>query len=138
MARDDDPWKRFREREQEDKSLNKKPSARNTGPIQKGEPAPSPKDPLSDSIHRAETMIDQINHLYQMYLAGVERTAPLERRKQLNELIAQMQNIPKPTPAASFRYTMIKSKYSSHCERWDRIMKEIESGKIKRATGPKR
>src|SRR4051794_29085650 len=127
MARDDDDgWKRRREREQEREEEDErerlaKLEGVKPGKASTGSPG-SPDDKLSDLISRADGMIEQVNNLYNMFAAGVERLAPVERRKQLEQVMLSAQMISKPTQAALFKYSNILSKYQTHKDRWDKLL----------------
>jgi transcriptional regulator of heat shock response len=92
-------------------------------------------DKIDEMLARAEPMIEQINHLYQMYFSGVERKPPVERRSQLDQLMAVLMAMSKPTSAYQFKFTTINNHYVSMRDRWDRLCKELESGKLKRPAG---
>ena len=79
-----------------------------------------------------------MHNLYNQYLAGIESRPPIERRKYLDQVMQTIQAMNKPTPAYQFRCNTLNSSYLTHRDRWDRLAKDLESGKIKRTTGPKR
>lgn len=87
---------------------------------------------LLELMQRAEPLIEQVHSLYNQYLAGIETRPPVERRKQLDQVMLTLQLMTKPTPAYQFRYATINASYHTHRDRWDRLMKDLESGKAKR------
>lgn len=95
---------------------------------------------LNELLERAEPLIMSVNSSYNQFAAGVEVRPPLERRVQLDQMMNTLMLMAKPTPAYRFRYQSLQSTYSSYKQRWDRMMTDIESGKIKRFAkpGPKR
>lgn len=92
-------------------------------------------DKFLELILRAEPLIEQLNNLYNMYFTGVEKIPPIERRKQLDQLMLSLQMMPKMNAAALFKYNNIYSKFISYRDRWEKMMKNFEDGKIKRAIG---
>jgi hypothetical protein len=96
----------------------------------------TPAQKMESLIVRIEPMIDQITNLYNQFGTGVERLPPTERRKQLEALITQLEALPKTNQTYKFRAQTVVGRYSLMTQRWDRILKDIESGKIKRITGP--
>lgn len=130
MAEDD--WKKRkmeieRERQREDeRDARAGKSNPSTG---KGASSAS-SEKLDDLIQKADSLIEQVNNLYGMYVAGVERAAPIERRKQLEQVMLSLQSTMKNSPAALFRYNGVLAKYSSHKDKWERLLKDIESGKV--------
>jgi hypothetical protein len=128
MASEEENRKRRREREdeaeREQELLNKNKSSSNTGNIS--------SDKVDELINRGDLLIDQLNNLYTMFASGAEKLPPTERRQQLDQIMATLQLMSKPTPALSFKYQTVLSKYATYKERWDKLLKSIEAGKIKR------
>lgn len=91
---------------------------------------------LRELLDRAGPMIDQLNNLYNQYIAGALQTPPLERRNQLDSIISTVTVMAKPTKALRFKFNTIQGKYIIYRDRWDKRMKDLESGKIKRIAGP--
>jgi hypothetical protein len=147
MARDTSFDERRKQRDDEDAADTELRELRKTGNATAGgKPAKATTgrtgdaelDKLLEGLQRAEPLIEQLNSLYNQYVVGVDLRPPLERRKQLDQLMMSMQMLSKPTPAYQFRYNTLNASYLTHRERWDRMLKDLESGKIKRTTGPKR
>ncbi len=92
--------------------------------------APEAEDPTSEKLRRTlrafESQLDQQEHLYAMYFAGVERAAPIQRRQQLELLATQINNTPKPTAGLRFQVSVVMSRYESYREKWDKQMKALE------------
>lgn len=132
MARNDDPWKKFRDKEDE-RTPAQSPPERLGDPKVRLDAPPSPaRDNLDPLIRQAEPLIEQLNNLYNQFIAGVDSRPPLETRKRLDSVMQQLQAVPKPTPANQFRYQTLQTRYLSHVDRWERLMRDLESGKIQR------
>lgn len=93
---------------------------------------------MSELFDRMEPLIERLNSLYNQYILGVETRPPIEVRSQLDQLVTKLRNLGKPTPAQQFRFSTLNTSYNMHCDRWDRMCKDLESGKIKRVAGPKK
>lgn len=93
---------------------------------------------IDELIQKIEPLIEQVNNLYQMFISGIERLPPNEKRKQLEALLHQLQNIPKPNQTYHFRVSTLNAHLSTLRDRWDRLIRDLESGKIRRPTGSKR
>jgi thiamine kinase-like enzyme len=87
---------------------------------------------IDELIARAEPMVEQVNNLYTQFVAGVERLPPLERRKQLEQILAQLQTIHKPNATYSFKVNTLHTRFITMRDRWDKLIKDLESGKIVR------
>ncbi len=129
MAKNDDAWRRYREREDESDSPK-------TGPEKAGTAAPITTSGDSAGIDQIlrliEPLIEQTNNLYAQYVAGVERRPPIEKRKQLDSMAAQLLAHPKPTSASKFKAQTVLTRYQIHRDRWDKLLRDLEDGKIKR------
>lgn len=93
---------------------------------------------LLRTFDRVEPLMEQLNTLYNQYKVGLERTPPIQLRKQLDELFAALVYMQKPTAAYLYRYNTLYHRYNSYKEKWDRLVKDVESGKIIRTAGPKK
>ncbi len=136
MSEDEDKIrKRQREREDEQDALLAEEKAK-AGGSTSNKLAMSEK--LDELLLRAEPLVEQLNNLYNIYISGADQIPPIERRKNLDMIMVSLQMMSKPTPGALYRYTAIQSKYETYRNRWDKMMKDLESGKIKRRVGPRR
>jgi hypothetical protein len=145
MARDDDPWKRMREREDErdaeeaasQQSLSQKRKAANAAelapPVIKPGSIDMSTEKLLETLKLVEPMIEQVNNLYNQYIAGVEKRPPVERRKQLDNFMSVIQNIAKPTQGLMFKCNTLLAHYQAHKDRWERMLRDLEKGARKRS-----
>ncbi|MCM0604956.1 MAG: hypothetical protein KA715_02595 [Xanthomonadaceae bacterium] len=116
------------EDEKEDLNLYKGAKQRQ----ESGPPKAVSSEKYEDQLERAEPMIQQLNNLYNQFISGAERQPPIERRKQLDQLMVGLQLASKPTPAVNFRFQTLWTQYKTNADRWDKLMLDLESGKIKR------
>ena len=123
MAREKNAWERMREKqeareEEERRGLTqethlKMPSGA-PGNVKIGQTG----DPLViELMNRAEIMIEQIQNLHNMYVAGLERLPPITQRKQLDDVVAKIMAAQKPTPALLFRVNQFNAKYTMYREK---------------------
>ncbi len=132
MARDEDPWKRFRNRQGAEKpnvSFTRAKAASD------GMISSSTSVDLGEIIQQLEVMMDQLNNLYNQYFAGSEKRAPIEKRKQLNSLLQKLQDAPKTTLQARFRANTMLTRCQSQMERWDKLLRKLETGALRRRLG---
>jgi hypothetical protein len=130
----DDPWRRLREREDEqtgELSLRER-RAGVTASESTSVKADMDSEKLAGLLESTRTLIDQLNNLYNMYFQGVEQRPPSEKRRLLDKTMEQLMNVPKPTAAALFRFHSLQSNYLTYKDRWDRMMRDLEAGKIRR------
>jgi hypothetical protein len=146
MARDKkDAWSRFRDKEDQredqmrddiNKALGEDPNDQSSR-IKDGQKVnremrdkSEEKSPLLRMLSRADLQLEQIQHLYNMYVAGVERTPPHSQRKQIDELFFKMMGVPKNNQTLLFRFNQFQTKFNTYKDRWERLMRDIESGKV--------
>ncbi len=132
----DDPWKRFRQR-----VIDKKPrnliggdSGSATDRLtQKPAGAPGqPVDELGQWLKDLPTLLEQLGHLYNMYLAGVELRPPLEKRKLAVNLTSKIIQAGKNSPGMRFKCATAVTAAQTHFDRWDKQLRALEAGEFKR------
>jgi hypothetical protein len=135
--RDDNPWTRKRRQQEEEDEEQERIEEILSGRVQNLKPGQldASTEKLMEYLKRADPMIEQINNLYNQYLTGAEKRPPTERRKQLDQLMATIMIMGKPTKSLQFRCNSLHYYYATYRDRWDRLMRDLESGKIKRRGG---
>ncbi|MBC7386409.1 MAG: hypothetical protein H7301_09660 [Cryobacterium sp.] len=128
-----DAWSRFREKEAQRDEEQKKDLHEQMKRI-------DPDSQISDStttdkilielLTKCEMMMEQITNLYAMWIQGIERTPPITMRKHLEDLILKIQTAPKPTTNLKFRVTQFQTKYATYKDKWERLIRDVEAGKI--------
>ena len=141
MAKEKDAWTRFREKEQEREREEALKARDSVAPNRSGgslfsdstsEIAAPNATALGHLVHRGENLLEQIQSLYNMYVAGQERTLPVAQRKQLEDLAAQIGIAAKPSVADRFRASQFNSKMTAYKDKWDRLAKDLEAGRVVR------
>ena len=139
MAKEKDAWARFREKELERdeaaKAHESKTFSRSGGSLFSDAPSETPApnaSALTHLVQRGENLLEQIQSLYNMYVAGQERTLPIPQRKQLDDLAAQIAVAAKPSVADRFRASQFNSKMTTYKDKWDRLAKDLEAGRVVR------
>jgi hypothetical protein len=79
-------------------------------------------------LHDLGVELDRLKVLYEQYFVGIEKQAPSVQRKEVEKHIQWllMQNI--GNTAVRFRFQTILRRWKLYAERWDRVLREIESG----------
>jgi hypothetical protein len=95
------------------------------------------QEKLNELYDRAERMVEQVNGLYTQFFSGLEGHPPKVRREQLDQLMSALQIMPKPTEVYRFRYQSLNGTYIVYRNRWERNLKDLESGKLKRIVRPR-
>jgi hypothetical protein len=87
---------------------------------------------LDSLILQAGPLIEQVNQLYIRYGTGEQSRPPLEQRQRLDTMIILMQNLAKHTPSDRFRFSTVNQSYATHRSRWEKLLQDIETGKVRR------
>jgi len=89
-------------------------------------------DKLIELLARIDMQIDIIQNLYNMYFAGAEENPPTQQRQHLDRMHQTAYLMKKPTIALRFRFETIHGKYVSYRDRWEKKLRDLEAGRIKR------
>ena len=135
--KDDDAWRRRREREDEQDKAAEMEKVTKQGGLAIGQSEKAfgrdlSSEQLNALLQTAQITIEQVSQLYTQYVAGVEKLPPNEARKKLELMMLQVQNAAKSTPSMKFKVQTLTSTFHTHRDRWDRTLKDLESGKLKR------
>lgn len=128
-----DGWARFREREEarvEEERKQMQEQMRKIDPNARIDDRTTTDQLLIELLTKCEIMMEQITNLYGMWIQGMERTPPTVQRKHLEDLILKVNAAPKPSTNLKFRVSQFHTKYTTFKDKWDRILKDVESGKI--------
>lgn len=116
---------REKEADEADQGNSKNPSAPVKGQI-------GTSDKVDQLLTQAKPLIEQINALYNQYISGIEQFPPNDKRKMLEGLMAQIQSMSKPTQSIQFKANSLLQHFMTYREKWDRILRDLEAGKIRR------
>lgn len=131
----DDPWKRFRDRNLKKNETNVVTLKQRRQNIASGAPKAEPVDELTQHLEQVPMLLEQLGHLYNMYMSGIERRPPVEKRKHLEHVIAKIQAAPKATSSIRFKCSAVVQQAQAHFERWDKLLRKLETGAAKRRAG---
>lgn len=129
----EDAWSRFRKRdeqraEEERKALQS--TMKELNPEAKISDGDTPEKVMIELLTKCEAMMEQISNLYNMWLQGLEKMPPTTHRRHLDDLILKIQAAPKNTANLKFRVTQFLTRYSTFKDKWERISKDVEAGKL--------
>ncbi|MFL5813111.1 MAG: hypothetical protein ACJ763_05995 [Bdellovibrionia bacterium] len=143
----DDFWSRKRREEEKeqreaeeraDEEARKKKHASTTAPGRAASTDSSGALSFDELLRRATVLIDQLEHLYRQFTVGILARPPVEERARLDGMITQMTHATKGSTADRFKFSGVLQSYNTHKQRWDKLLADVESGKIKRVAGPKK
>lgn len=128
-----DAWSRFREKEEQRDEDNRKrmqEDMKKIDPEARVVEGATADKMMIELLTKCEIMMEQISSLYQMWIQGMERTPPINQRKHLEDLLLKIQTAPRPTANLKFRVSQFQTKYSMFKDKWDRLARDVETGKV--------
>ena len=90
------------------------------------------KAEFEEELTTIEGKLNRLRVLYDQYFMGIERLEPLSSRNDLDKVFMRS-GLPKARNSVlKFRYRSLQQRYTSMKSYWDRIVRMIEDGKIRR------
>ncbi|MFH1436161.1 MAG: hypothetical protein ABIJ56_10640 [Pseudomonadota bacterium] len=86
-------------------------------------------------MKKLELQLDRLRSLYDQYFRGIERTPPNTLRKDVENRIRALSKIRMKNTALRFKLQVQIQKYTTHLAMWQRMLRDLEEGKIKRGKG---
>lgn len=92
------------------------------------------ESPLKKEVDRAAKEIEVLNRKYNVYFQGGEDDPPRHDRSHLDTIIAKIKTSIATSANSSdkFHANTLISKYQTISAKWDRTLRGIETGQIKR------
>ena len=73
--------------------------------------------------------IRRLNAEYDAFLYGSAIKPPLESRRHVEEMFRRLRSSPPDAAAERYLFSALQGRYSTLCERWERLQAEKESGR---------
>lgn len=84
-------------------------------------------------LNELEVSIDRLRNLYEQYFRGLEKMPPTVLQKKVEREMREMRKVRHRNTAVRFRLQMQVQKYTTYLTYWQRILRDIEHGKLKRS-----
>jgi hypothetical protein len=86
-------------------------------------------------LKELEYAIDRLRNLYEQYFRGMEKVPPSVLQKKVERDMRELRRLRLRNTAHRFRLQTQVQKYTTYLTYWQRIIRMIEQGQIKRAPG---
>lgn len=83
---------------------------------------------IDQLLEQLDNKIDRVRSLYEQYFLGIERIEPLVPRKEVDRLLAQLQQRTLRNTAVRFKYQTLLQRWIFLQTRWSKVLREIEAG----------
>lgn len=83
---------------------------------------------LSEFLDDTAKRIDRAKVLFEQYFMGIQKTAPMQLRGDLERRIRDMTKQHIPNSRLRYKFTMLSQRFASYNTYWKRTMRQIENG----------
>jgi hypothetical protein len=81
-------------------------------------------------IKRMQDLFGVLKHEYDLYFAGTRKTPPTKERAEIDRLVRYYSSGTLNRLSQQFLFNSFSSKYSIHCEQWNKWLKAKEEGLV--------
>jgi hypothetical protein len=90
------------------------------------------KERFEQELEDIDSRMGRLRVLYDQYFMGIEKLEPMTKRIELYKIFQRSQILRQGTTVLRFRYRSLQQRFTSYCSYWDRIVRLIEEGRIRR------
>jgi hypothetical protein len=90
------------------------------------------KEGMEKELDELEGRIARLRVLYDQYFMGIEKMEPTFLRAEVEKMFRRSQILKLGTTVLKFRFRSLQQRYTSYRSYWDRIVRLIEDGHIRR------
>ena len=95
------------------------------------------KEKMDQEMDDLDNRISRLRVLYDQYFMGIERVEPIFLRNAIEKDFRRSQILRHGSTVLKFRYRSLQQKYTAYRSYWNRIVRLIEDGQIRRGIGLK-
>ena len=85
-----------------------------------------------EQLRGLEQRVEALRRAYDRYFLGLEKREPLRERQVLERELRAVPLLSALQSTTRFRFRQLLARYRTYCQRWDRIVREIEEGTYRR------
>ncbi len=86
------------------------------------------------ALDRIEEELAELKREYDLFFQGTRRSEPLEERKILEWMVRRLGHRKIPNTSDQFRFSSLQGKFYSYLNLWNRMVREMEEGRLVRDT----
>lgn len=90
------------------------------------------KDAMEQELSDLEGRISRLRVLYDQYFMGIERMEPTHLRSVVDKIFRRSQVLQRGSTVYKFRFRSLQQRYTAYRSYWDRIVRMIGDGQIRR------
>jgi len=96
------------------------------------EAAQALKDKYEKELDGLDKRIARLRVLYDQYFMGIEKLEPLHLRNEVKKQMRRSDVLKRGNTVLKFRFRSLQQRFTSYTSYWDRIVRMIEEGQIRR------
>lgn len=90
------------------------------------------KDAMDKELSELDARLSRVRVLYDQYFMGIERMEPTYLRSEIDKIFRRSQILKRGSTVFKFRFRSLQQRYTAYRSYWDRIVRMIEDGQIRR------
>ena len=90
------------------------------------------KEKFDNELDDIEQRIARLRVMYDQYFMGIEKLEPQTKRNESAKILRRTEIHKRGSTRHKFRLRSLQQRFSSYCSYWDRIVRLIEEGRIRR------
>ena len=90
------------------------------------------KDAMELELAELDARIARLRVLYDQYFMGIERMEPTYLRSEVDKIFRRSQVLRRGSTVFKFRFRSLQRRYTAYRSYWDRVVRMIEDGQIRR------
>lgn len=83
---------------------------------------------IEEEINLLEKKITELKTSYDLFFLRVQKVEPIKLRNEILDQIRKLSNRSITSIALNFKFNTLASKFSTYCQYWDRMLKQLEEG----------
>lgn len=87
---------------------------------------------LNSLLDELSARLEKLKIDYERYFLGIEKLEPGQDRKEIAQIVRQLQTTPTANTALKFRLQSLNQRFLSYQSYWNRIVRQIEAGTYQR------
>ncbi len=85
-------------------------------------------------LRRLQSQMEDLRRRYDFYFLGLEKREPGFYREQMEKALRKTKLNAALQSTTRFQYKQFLARYRTYCERWDRVLREMEQGTYRRGS----
>jgi len=81
---------------------------------------------IEEELNLLEKKINELKTSYELFFLRIQKGEPTKLRKEILDQIRKLSNRAITSTALNFKFNTLASKFTTYCQYWDRMIKQLE------------